>query len=148
TTPTNGSTKHVTSGGVYNALATKQNNLTFDGAPVNGSGNPVTSGGVYSALHMTGRALAHGYLHGTGYTASGLFVQLSLGISYTWCQISGIIIPLAASNTHIIVSRMYQSDATHIIIAGITVASDNSGTITDIELSSTGTAKYAVSLCW
>ena len=32
------------------AIATKQNTLTFDSAPTNGSTNPVTSGGVYTAV--------------------------------------------------------------------------------------------------
>ena len=67
-TPTQGSTNPVTSGGVYSAisnipaidaytktetnalLAGKQNTLTFDSAPTSGSTNPVTSGGVYDAL--------------------------------------------------------------------------------------------------
>lgn len=68
TTPTQGSTNPVTSGGIYNALrdaedtainaakdytdsvgATKQNVLTFDTTPVYGSTNPVTSSGVRGA---------------------------------------------------------------------------------------------------
>ena len=49
-TPTSGSTKPVTSGGVYTALSNKQDTLTFDSAPTSGSANPVTSGGVYTAL--------------------------------------------------------------------------------------------------
>ena len=48
--PTNGSDNLVKSGGVYSALASKQNTLTFDGSPTYGSGNPVTSGGIYNAL--------------------------------------------------------------------------------------------------
>ncbi len=78
TTPTSGSTKPVTSGGVKTALDAKaeasaltshtgnttvhitaaertawnakQNALTFDTTPVTNSTNPVTSGGVYTAL--------------------------------------------------------------------------------------------------
>lgn len=49
-TPTSGSQNAVSSGGVYDALALKQNTLTFDNAPTNGSNNPVKSGGVYTAL--------------------------------------------------------------------------------------------------
>ena len=49
-TPVSGSTKPVTSGGVYTALDGKQDKLTFDTAPKSGSKNPVTSGGVYTAL--------------------------------------------------------------------------------------------------
>ena len=50
TTPTSGSTKPVTSGGIYTALSRKQNTLTFDSVPVRYSTRPVYSGGVYSAL--------------------------------------------------------------------------------------------------
>ena len=78
TTPTEGSTKMVTSGGVYTAvhnvhidvdgalsststnpvenqviyaaLQGKQSTLSFDSAPTENSTNPVTSGGVYTAL--------------------------------------------------------------------------------------------------
>ena len=48
--PTSGSTKPITSGAVYTALAAKQNRLTFDSTPVSGSNNPVKSGGLYTAL--------------------------------------------------------------------------------------------------
>ena len=48
--PTAGSTNPVTSGGVKAALDAKQNALTFDSAPTEGSYNPVTSGGVKNAL--------------------------------------------------------------------------------------------------
>lgn len=50
TTPTENSTAPVTSGGVYTALATKQDTLTFDTAPTDESTNPVTSGGVYTPI--------------------------------------------------------------------------------------------------
>ena len=40
----------VASGGVFTALAGKQDNLTIDAAPVTGSTNPVASGGVADAL--------------------------------------------------------------------------------------------------
>lgn len=50
TTPTAGSRNPVTSGGIYNALQTKQNALTFDATPTGNSTNPITSGGVYTAL--------------------------------------------------------------------------------------------------
>lgn len=36
---------------VENALAAKQDKLTFDSAPKSGSSNPVTSGGVYTAIN-------------------------------------------------------------------------------------------------
>ena len=48
--PTDGSGNPVASNGVFDALATKQNTLTFDNAPTSGSTNPVTSGGIKTAL--------------------------------------------------------------------------------------------------
>lgn len=52
--PTSGSSKPVTSGGVYTALGNKQDTLTFDTTPTSSSTNPVTSGGIYSALTGNG----------------------------------------------------------------------------------------------
>ena len=49
-TPTTGSDKLVTSGGVKAALEGKQGTLTFDSTPTANSTNPVTSGGVKVAL--------------------------------------------------------------------------------------------------
>ncbi len=49
-TPTSGSQNAVSSGGVYDALALKQDNLTFDNSPTPNSNNPVKSNGVYVAL--------------------------------------------------------------------------------------------------
>lgn len=48
--PTEDSTNAVSSGGVYTALAGKQDTLTFDATPTQDSTNPVTSGGVYTAI--------------------------------------------------------------------------------------------------
>lgn len=48
--PTQSSSKPVTSGGVYSALSNKQDTLTFDTTPTSSSTNPVTSGGIYNAL--------------------------------------------------------------------------------------------------
>lgn len=48
--PTEDSTNPVESGGVYEALALKQDTLTIDSAPTEDSTNPVESGGVYTAL--------------------------------------------------------------------------------------------------
>jgi hypothetical protein len=50
TTPTENSDAPITSGGVYTALGTKQDTLTFDTVPTENSTNPVESGGVYAAL--------------------------------------------------------------------------------------------------
>lgn len=48
--PTAGSTNPVTSGGVKAALDGKQDALTFDNTPTANSTNPVTSGGIKTAL--------------------------------------------------------------------------------------------------
>lgn len=50
TTPTESSDAPITSGGVYTALGTKQDTLTFDSAPTDESTNPVTSGGLYNTI--------------------------------------------------------------------------------------------------
>ena len=49
-TPTENSNRPVKSGGVFNALATKQDTLTLDSNPTKGSNNPVSSDGLYTAL--------------------------------------------------------------------------------------------------
>lgn len=49
-TPTANSTNPVTSGGVKSALDNKQDTLTFDTTPTANSTNPVTSGGVKAAI--------------------------------------------------------------------------------------------------
>lgn len=46
TSPTSGSEKAVTSGGIYTALEGKQGTLTFDSSPTDSSTNPVTSSGI------------------------------------------------------------------------------------------------------
>jgi hypothetical protein len=48
--PTDGSSNPVSSDGVYDALAGKQDTLTIDTAPTADSPNPVSSGGAYTAL--------------------------------------------------------------------------------------------------
>lgn len=50
-TPTSASTNPVSSGGVYTALESKQDTLTFDSVPTENSSNPVESGGVYDAIY-------------------------------------------------------------------------------------------------
>ena len=50
TTPTENSDAPITSGGVYNALAGKEDTLTFDTTPTAESAKPVTSGGVFTSL--------------------------------------------------------------------------------------------------
>ena len=49
-TPTEDSPNAVSSGGVYDALAGKQDTLTFDDTPTQDSTNPVKSSGVYSSI--------------------------------------------------------------------------------------------------
>lgn len=51
TTPTEKSTAPITSGGVFAALGTKQDNLTFDDTPTENSVNPVKSGGVFNSIN-------------------------------------------------------------------------------------------------
>ena len=50
TTPTENSDAPIKSGGVFTALGTKQDTLTFDAAPTAESTNPVTSGGLYNTI--------------------------------------------------------------------------------------------------
>ena len=52
--PTQGSSAPVSSGGVFTALSGKQNTLTFDSTPTDGSTNPVTSDGIFEALKTAG----------------------------------------------------------------------------------------------
>lgn len=49
--PTSGSSNPVSSGGVFDALANKQDKLTFDSTPTENSSNPVTSGGIYTEVN-------------------------------------------------------------------------------------------------
>lgn len=65
-TPTEDSTNPVTSDGIYDALALKQNTLTFDNAPTQGSNNPVTSGGVYDAISQAGVGVVSSVFGRTG----------------------------------------------------------------------------------
>ena len=46
TTPTENSDDPITSGGVFNALGTKQDTLNFDNVPTSNSDNPVKSNGI------------------------------------------------------------------------------------------------------
>ena len=55
--PTDLSSNPVKSGGVYSALAGKQNVLTFDDVPTAGSDNPVKSGGIYNAIGTVATSL-------------------------------------------------------------------------------------------
>lgn len=59
TAPTQGSTNPVSSGGVYTALAGKQNTLTFDSTPTANSNNPVTSGGIRTAINNAISGVLH-----------------------------------------------------------------------------------------
>lgn len=65
-TITNGvTTKAPSENAVYDALALKQNTLTFDTTPTDGSTNPVTSNGVFDALALkedtANKGVANGY---------------------------------------------------------------------------------------
>lgn len=55
--PTEDSDNPAKSGGIYTALSGKQNTLTFDNAPTENSNNPVTSGGLYTVIDNIIRAI-------------------------------------------------------------------------------------------
>lgn len=74
TTPTENSTAPITSGGVFTALGTKQDTLTFDSAPTDASANPVTSGGVYTADKAITDTI--GDITQTGITGASVAAQL------------------------------------------------------------------------
>lgn len=67
TTPTENSDAPVTSGGVYTALGTKQDTLTFDTTPTASSDNPVQSGGIKTYVD-TAAAKLSGNFSTTQYT--------------------------------------------------------------------------------
>lgn len=77
TTPTENSDAPITSGGVFTALAGKQDTLTFDTTPTASSSNPVTSDGIKTYLdnnlNMYNIALTPsfptGFTAGTPYSA-------------------------------------------------------------------------------
>lgn len=59
-----GNMQPVTSNAVYDALALKQNTLTFDTTPTSGSTNPVTSGGIYQAISNVTWSTVDGWTFG------------------------------------------------------------------------------------
>lgn len=63
--PTENSTKPVSSGGVYAALAGKQPLLTYDETPIKNSANHITSGTVYTALQSISESVSTGGYTGT-----------------------------------------------------------------------------------
>ena len=81
TTPTQGSTNPVTSGGIYTALTGKQNTLTFDSAPQAASDNPVKSSGIYAALTGKQATITGGAstITGSNLTASRALISNSSG---------------------------------------------------------------------
>lgn len=106
TTPTENSDAPITSGGVFTALAGKQDTLTFDNIPTASSSNPVTSGGIYD------------YLNNLSYSSSGLtpnenctikaggyakignlvIVNIRLDVTANGASVSGFPIPAIAEN--------------------------------------------------
>ena len=72
TTPTENSDAPITSGGVFTALGTKQDTLTFDTEPTASSSNPVTSGGLYNAIAT--KAVVNVETHSV--TSSGGYTQI------------------------------------------------------------------------
>lgn len=73
-TPTENSTAPVTSGGVYTALGTKQDTLTFDDTPTENSTKPVKSGGVFTADKAISDTI--GDITQTGITGATVAAQL------------------------------------------------------------------------
>lgn len=59
--PTADSVHPAKSGGIYTALAGKQDLLTFDDTPTKNSNNPVKSGGIYRALNYTFTHYVNGF---------------------------------------------------------------------------------------
>lgn len=73
--PVSGGTNPISSGGVYTALAGKQNALTFDTSPTANSSNPVTSGGIYTFVNnafTTNDAMVFKGTIGSGGTVTSL----------------------------------------------------------------------------
>lgn len=89
--PTSGSDHAVSSGGVYTALAAKQNTLTFDSTPTNGSTNPVTSGGVYTALQSAGGLEWVNISSDFGFTVAGNLVDAVDNVEAYFCEPLGIV---------------------------------------------------------
>ena len=92
TIPVKDSVYPVSSGGVFNALATKQDNLTFDATPTAGSSNPVTSGGVKSAIDSAistvykwqGSVNTVADLPSSGNAVGDVYNVVSSGANYGW----------------------------------------------------------------
>ena len=76
TTPIASSTNPVTSGGIKTALDAKQSTLTFDSTPTSASTNPVTSGGVYTSVTAV-QTTANAALPKSGGTMTGALVNAS-----------------------------------------------------------------------
>lgn len=90
--PTENSSKPVKSGGVYMALADKQDTLAFDNTPTENSSNPVTSGGVFYALSGKVNAEANKGLSTNDYTTAektklgGIEPEAKANVQSDWNQ--------------------------------------------------------------
>lgn len=75
-----------------NGLAGKQNTLTFDTTPTEGSSNPVTSGGIYSAFATAvtgaykykGSVATQDDLPSSGNTVGDVWNVQATGMNYAW----------------------------------------------------------------
>lgn len=75
-TPTASSTNPVTSDGIKTALDNKQSTLTFDSTPTSASTNPVTSGGIYTSVTAV-ETTANAALPKSGGTMTGALINAS-----------------------------------------------------------------------
>lgn len=86
--PTDDSTNVPTSGGVYDALAAKQDTLTFDDTPTESSTNPVKSGGVYGVIQeLTDDKLDKNSIRVSGVSVDNL---ITAGIYYCAGEMTGL----------------------------------------------------------
>jgi len=74
--PTSGSESLITSGGVYSAISSKQDALTFDNEPTSGSDNPVTSDGILTALEDKQDSLSLSSLNEQALTSGDYFIAM------------------------------------------------------------------------
>lgn len=83
---------YATTTQLNNGLAGKQNTLTFDSTPTEGSTNPVTSGGIYSAFETAvagmyrykGSVATVSALPSSGNTVGDVYNVQADGMNYAW----------------------------------------------------------------
>ena len=93
--PTDGSVNPVKSGGIYNALAGKQDLLTFDNTPTKNSNNPVKSDGIYRALNYTFTHYVNGF--------TGIYkISIPFSNNNNTIPVGAIIINAREGNTYLL----------------------------------------------